>query len=58
MNKDLQFRYITMAKEITIAKLTNCSDPANSMTGYDAASFLQAVYEKLIELDSFTENKA
>lgn len=58
MNKDLQLQYIEMAKEITVAKLTGSSAPASSLSGSDTAAFLQLVYDKLIELDSSTSNKA
>lgn len=37
--------------EITVAKMTNSDTPANKVVGGNVAEFMQAIYDKLAELN-------
>lgn len=37
--------------EITVAKLSNTSTPANESNGKNVAEFMQEIYDKLVELN-------
>lgn len=41
---------IERVKEITIAKMSSSNTSADATSGKDTADFMQAVYDKLVEL--------
>lgn len=43
--------FIDTVKEITVAKLANDPRTANAESGKAVADFMQAIYDKLVELD-------
>ena len=42
---------IEMVKDITISRLSNTTLPVSSEGGKCVADFMQAIYDKLVELD-------
>ncbi len=46
-----QTHIIDTVKEITVAKLANDPRTANAESGKAVADFMQAIYDKLVELD-------
>lgn len=43
---------IEMVKEITVAKMSNTNTPPSKDGGERVAEFMQAIYDKLVELNN------
>jgi hypothetical protein len=43
---------IDMVKEITVAKMSNTNTPPSKEGGEKVAEFMQAIYDKLVELNN------
>ena len=47
---------INKTAEITVAKMSNSTSSTNAVRGQDMASFMQEIYNKLVELNNNDEN--
>nr|DAV21254.1 MAG TPA: hypothetical protein [Caudoviricetes sp.] len=45
-------KLIELVKDITIAKLSSNNSIASDIIGKDTAEFMQAIYDKLVELNN------
>lgn len=49
-------RIIEYVKEITVAKVSNTNTPPTEDGGKKVADFMQAIYDKLVELNAKVED--
>lgn len=52
MTSQRNMHLIELVKEITVAKVSNPTTPSSKLEAESVTDFMQAVYNKLVELDS------